>query len=406
MNDLLLRFNMDNISDFFDECYEKAKKEEGTPEWLNGDFIRNAEKEFPFLGEYVEEVVSAIDAVLENSDLVLFARTLYHMLLVRKHHEEVFGGLKFPKAPVGENPLGYDMFSFYPLFAQILDSYRDLKKRGADEEIINITAKGVGGSLINGSSKRIGRLALNETYFLWLTTHKNGSLFKINRFSLEIRDNVNLNVYVFRNKKGDVKILMNGGMDIHKGGFVLGSAQAKDKDGAFATTYSETEEYYEGNAVDENTSKVQREITRLAKSEWDVLYAPKDTLISIHIPSAGAFDSELVEKSLKEGKEFLEKLYPEKSFKGLMCISWLLAPELTELLKPQSNILSFRNRFKRFPVLCEGLDVFSFVYKMAVSSIDDVDLDSLPENSSLERNLKDYYKSGNLVHETGGIIPF
>lgn len=405
MNNLLLKLGMENISDFFDECYEKALKDEGLPFWLTEKFVRDAAKEFPFLKKNFDEVISAIPHVVENPDLVLFAKTLYYMLEVRKHHEEVFGGLKFPKAPKGENPLSYDMFAFYPLFARILDTYRELRAKGADEDILTITAQGVGGSL-GASSKRVGRLALNETYFLWLTTHKNGALFKIDRFSLEIRDNVNLNVRLFKNKNDEFKVLMAENMEICQNGFVLGSAGAEEKEGSFVTVYTETESYYEGNEALDETATVKKETTRLLKEEWELIYAPGDSLISVHIPADGSFDKEVVRKSLERGKEVLKRLYPDVSFKGFMCISWLLAPELKKLLKETSNILAFADLYEKFPTKCSGLDVFSFVFVKAVSKLSDVDLDSLPENSSLERNLKSFYKEGNFVHETGGIIPF
>lgn len=405
MNDLLKELNMEPISEFFDECYEKALSEKELPIWLKEEFIKEAAADFPFLTDNLEEVLSALPEVVKNEKLVLFAKTLFHMLKVKKHHEEVFMGLKFPKAPKDENPLGYDMFSFYPMFARIWEAYKELRAKGADEEVLNITAKGVGGSL-NASSKLAGRLAFIERYFLWCTTHKNGSLFKIGRFSFEIRDNVDLGIYAFRDKKGNIKIFMKGNMKIHKSGFVLGSAGAKDEEGSFETVYNETEEFYEGNAVLKSSSIVENSLTKLLKSEWELIYSPKDTLISVHIPKQGSFDEEFVNKSLEDGREFLKKLYPEKDFKAFMCISWLLAPELFEFLKPTSNILSFSKRFERFPVLCEGLDVFIFVFTKSVSSVDDLDFDSLPENSSLEKNLKNHYKSGKFVHETGGIIPF
>ena len=95
MNDLLSRLGMKEISPFFDECYEKAKAETGCPVWLTEDFLREAAKEEPYFGAELEELIAAIAPVKSNPDLVLFARTLYHMLAPRVHHEKVFGGLAF-----------------------------------------------------------------------------------------------------------------------------------------------------------------------------------------------------------------------------------------------------------------------------------------------------------------------
>jgi len=102
----------------------------------------------------------------------------------------------------------------------------------------------------------------------------------------------------------------------------------------------------------------------------------------------------------------LEKLYPDTDFKAFMCISWLLSPDLKALLKPTSNIISFQNRFYKFPVLCSGLDVFNFVFLNVVSDISEVDLNALPQNSSLEKGLKNLYQSGDFIHEAGGVFPF
>lgn len=405
MNDLLRRLNMDNISDFFDECYEKALKDTTLPFWLTEEYIRETAADFPFFKTHLEAVIEAIPKVTENPDLVLFAKTLYIMLEVKKHHEEVFKGLAFPEAPEGQDPLGYDIFSFYPMIARIREAYTDLRNKGVDPKIIEATASGIDGT-ITASQNLSGRFSFSLLYFLWNTTHKNGHLFRIGRFNFEIRENIKLKIYAFKNKSGEVKILMTDGVDVHKSGFILGTVDAKDDEGSFKTTYKETEDYFEGHAVSKETSRVEKELTKLNKSEWELCYAPGDSLISVHIPRGESFSSDIVEKSLNEGKEFIQNLYPETDFKGFMCISWLLAPELNDLLKPTSNILSFNSRYDKFPILCGGLDVFNFVYVISAKTIDDVDLDALSENSSLEKSIKEHYKSGKFVHETGGVILF
>ena len=43
-----------------------------------------------------------------------------------------------------------------------------------------------------------------------------------------------------------------------------------------------------------------------------------------------------------------------------------LAPDLKDLLKPESNIMKFAKRFTKYPMKCEGLDIFSFVFIKSV----------------------------------------
>lgn len=405
MNDLLKRLNMDNISDWFDECYEKALADKTLPAWLKREYLEDGNKEYPYFSDQFDAVVSALDEVVKNEDIVLFAKTLYYMLEDKRYHEEVFGGLEFPKAPEGENPLAYDIFSFYPMFARIREAMAVLKTKGIDEEIVSKTYSHIDGC-IKASTSLEGRFSFNKTYFLWCTLYKNAVLFKIDRFSFEVRDNCKLDIYAFINNKDEIKVMMKEGVTVHKGGQLLGSANAKDKEDSFTTAYTESETYYEGNLVVEASASVERKTTRLSKSEWKVMYKPGDNLISVHIPGKAPFDREIVANSIEKGRQFFKNLYPEKNLRGFMCISWMLAPKLKEILKPTSNIIAFQDIYTKFPYVSEGLDVFHFVFGKSVTSLKDADLDALPENTSLERNLKNMYKNGEVIYETGGIFKF
>ena len=54
---------------------------------------------------------------------------------------------------------------------------------------------------------------------------------------------------------------------------------------------------------------------------------------------------EEVEKSFALAAEFFPKYFPDFEYECYMCHSWLLDPTLKKLLKPESNILKFSNRF-------------------------------------------------------------
>ena len=405
MNDLLKRLNMNNISDWFDECYEKAVNDSNLPIWLTKEYLEEGNREYPYFSDQFEAVASALDEVVKNKDIVLFAKTLYYMLEDKRYHEEVFKGLEFPKAPEGENPLSYDIFSFYPMFARIREAMAVLKTKSIDKDIISATYSHIDGC-IKASTNLEGRFAFNKTYFLWCTLYKNAVLFKIDRFSFEVRDNCKLDIYAFINKNDEIKVMMREDLKVHKSGQLLGSAYAKDEEGSFTTTFVDSKEYWEGNLVEERSASVEKITTRLSKSDWTLLYKPGDNLISVHIPGKKPFDKEIVASSIERGRQFFKELYPEKNLKGFMCISWLLAPKLKEILKPTSNIIAFQDIYTKFPYVSEGLDIFHFVFEKSVTSLDSINLDELPENTSLERNLKNMYKNGEVIYETGGIFKF
>ena len=203
MNDLLKRLNMAHISDFFDECCEKALANTALPEWLSKEYITEGAEEYPYFSNELERVIDAVDAVKNNPDLVLFAKTLYIMLADRRYHEEVFEGLEFPKAADGESSLAYDIFSFYPMFARIREAMAEIQALGVDEDIIRATYAGVDGC-ITASTRLEGRFSFNKTYFLWCTLYKNAVLFKVDRFSFELRESCKLDIYGFINNSGTI----------------------------------------------------------------------------------------------------------------------------------------------------------------------------------------------------------
>ena len=74
------------------------------------------------------------------------------------------------------------------------------------------------------------------------------------------------------------------------------------------------------------------------------------------------------------------------------------------LLKPESNILHFQNRFTKFTMGAQGVAPFSFVFNQSVGSLETLNLDALQEDTSLQRNIKEYYRNGKAIHETSGLI--
>ncbi len=405
MNKLLERLNLQYENAWLDECYEKIKDTTDIPKWLTEKFILDTEKNTPILKKHTKALCEALPKVVANPDLVLYAKTLYLMLSDHRFHEEVFGDLKFPEAPEGADTLPYDIFAFFPMLARIRETYEHLLAVGCDKDIVEVTMTGIDGN-IDASIEKTGRFSFLYFYFLWCTTFSTGSIFKIGRFSFELRRNCNIDAIGLKNDKGNVIVMMKEGVALHKSGFILGSAGAKDEDGSFVTTFKETDSFYEGYIVNEESGTVKPETTCLDKKEWSVFFRPGDNIISVHIPKNEPFDRDYVENSYNMGREFFSKLYPDIKIGGFMCISWLLATELKSMLKPTSNIISFQNKYIKFPYKSEGLDVFLFVYNKLVKSLDEIDIDTLEETNSLHTAIKNHYRSGKFIHESGGMFPF
>ena len=124
-----------------------------------------------------------------------------------------------------------------------------------------------------------------------------------------------------------------------------------------------------------------------------------DGVISVHIPAKADITEETCRKNNKTALEFFARYYPEYSIKAFMCHSWLMDPQLSELLRPDSNILGFQKFFA--PTLhtsSSGDEAIYFVFGKCPKN-----LDELPETTTLTRSLKKRYLENNPVYAHLGI---
>ena len=75
-------------------------------------------------------------------------------------------------------------------------------------------------------------------------------------------------------------------------------------------------------------------------------------------------------------------------------------PQLEEFVGKDANIVRFGKRFRKICVKSAGQAVFYFVYLVPSGTVPEVD--SLPENTRLERAMKAHYQSGKVVYEMFG----
>ena len=112
---------------------------------------------------------------------------------------------------------------------------------------------------------------------------------------------------------------------------------------------------------------------------------------------------EKVDEAFKEAKEFLDTCYPDFKYKAITCASWLMDPQLCTILGEDANISKF---IRRFVPLCHksvGRAVMSFVFLQPNPAA--VVIEDLPEETSLQRKIKQHYLNGGCVYEWGGFIP-
>lgn len=121
--------------------------------------------------------------------------------------------------------------------------------------------------------------------------------------------------------------------------------------------------------------------------------------IAVHIPSDALFTKESVLSSLKDFFAFLDTYYPEKKGAKFTCDTWMLAPAMEELLNENSNILAFKHLFELDEIKPDADWFMSFIFPGHEG-----DIETLPENTGLQKRAKAYMLSGKQIGVAKGHI--
>lgn len=109
---------------------------------------------------------------------------------------------------------------------------------------------------------------------------------------------------------------------------------------------------------------------------------PEGTMVlNVHIPAGQPLDISAVRASMEYAPEFFQ-MYFQKTCTMFICHSWLLSPQLKELLQEDSRILQFQNLFSVYEVDQERQAeerVFGYIEENP---------DAYPERTSLQKKMK------------------
>ena len=142
------------------------------------------------------------------------------------------------------------------------------------------------------------------------------------------------------------------------------------------------------------------------KHEYADRFGEDAAYIYLHIPSApnGLQDDEVAE-SLQMAREKLDVYFPEcAGRKKVFAVrTWLLGPQLRQMLKPDSNIIKFQNRFE-ITDFYEGTSSYvSNIFKTN-GPLESIDFASLPEETSLQKAIKERLLRGEKFQNGVGYI--
>ncbi len=125
---------------------------------------------------------------------------------------------------------------------------------------------------------------------------------------------------------------------------------------------------------------------------------PGDKIISVHIPSGGKLDFDENTADLLRAEEIITNCFGE--FKLFYCNSWLLDPKIKEVMGKETNMTRFADRFTRFSIGSNGASVFHYLFL----TTDTESIDALPEDTSMQRIIKNHLKNGGEILNFQGVF--
>lgn len=230
-------------------------------------------------------------------------------------------------------------------------------------------------------------------------------LFKLGKYEFELRYMVGTAIYLKNKQTGRIVPVMLEGT-YHRDGLVLGSTGYTDPEGSFQAEFAETEDCYYGHEAVDCYVIAQRKA--YPKCEWDCVLRPGDQIMLIHIPQNSDISTEYVMRDIAAARAYVRENYPDWDPVALHSGSWLFDPVLADMIGKESKIVRFGDLFIRYPILSPGTSVFSFVFHQKLPTMQKVpDMEhiaALPENTRLERGIKQLYLDGKAVLNFNGAI--
>lgn len=127
---------------------------------------------------------------------------------------------------------------------------------------------------------------------------------------------------------------------------------------------------------------------------------PGPVAVETHIPQGEPLNVDACLASFAQAKDFFATYFPNEMPTHFMCDSWLLSPNLAQVLDEESNIVRFMRLWTTIPFPGDGSAqaiqrVFGFGFSREQLAV-------APENTGLQRRLKAYLLGGGSLDIVAG----
>lgn len=335
------------------------------------EWIVQLDEKYQLFPHWITEILDAADAIRNNEELCFYTVLLKKAMRDRDAFKTEMPSLCLPQAE--DRRQAYDYAPLLALLPYIPDAVKKLAGRGIPKDILSETYLGME-RILEVTQIRLGHPVYNMTYFQWAQHFVDGTLLSIGRLEFELQYKMGGSMTVLKNRKGAYCLIQE--------------------------TERTQKDWFEGYRIAADGS-VASEKVRFNKSDWERFCGPEDAVIGVHIPMGSKLTKEKVVASYQSARTIFGQAFPEYDLKGFCCSSWLMDPQLSDLLPKEANIVQFQSMYLRSEIPSAGEDIFLFLFPGEKN-----DPAFLPECTTLERAVKKHLLSGKKIYELQGFLPF
>lgn len=363
------------------------------PEYLQDSFIRKYCEYASVDTALTDEIIYWKEQLIANEDA---------LEKIKQYHERFIQQKMAYKDVFPENPKLIETFggniAGTMLFLLVLSglpwTIAEYQRRGWDDTICRETFRDMG--IWSRHNKRnTGNTGLTWTIVGWFAGHLKLSLVGFGRLQFNVSMNMPEGITFFRNKKTSrILALVSNDKQRFTAAGLPDDLQEEPSPNCWYTTWQETDALWIGHPIKPDGYVLPHKAT-LTKRDWEIILKEGDPVINTHIPEAGPMTPEMVLDSRRRAAAFFAKHLPEYHWKAFFCESWLLDPQLNEILSPTSNIAVYRKRSYLIPCdLGEADTIWRCLGQQAV----DHGVDAVPHTTGLQKAIAAFVKSGRKFH--------
>ena len=335
------------------------------------------------------EILTGAKQVAEDESAAQYALLLYRAM---QNREQFLAILPLVEIPHEEYPT-LALLAFMPSVEALYDY---LLEKELPEDIVRATVQQFENCMYL-QQERSGHLGMSKRYFDHMQRYVDFRILNVGRLRFEMHDLKD--ACIVESRKTGEQIIFPVGGEMNEDGLLADTPPMRPHSNGFTAFFKETEQSYIGTPIKADGS-CQKEPLTLDKNEFFMKLPLHSACLAVHIPAKGALTEEACQKSYERALAIFSKLHPTTPIRAFRCHSWMMSPQLKEILKGDSNLLRFQAPYRKYPCKTKGEDVFNFVFKMLPPK----SYEALPEETSLQRALKQIYLNGGYLYEYNGIF--